>query len=108
MTKGITAAMNSCTSLPFELFSGGASTMWDLDPTLATGEIVKSLFTTFFEQGGQIFQGNVTDVEELKKAQLDPERYGHVIVRVGGYSARFINLRKPLQDEIIARLRHKG
>ena len=42
--------------------------MWDLDPALATHEIVKSLFITFFEQGGQIFQGNVTDVEELKRA----------------------------------------
>ena len=59
--------------------------MWDLDPALATHEIVKSLFTTFFEQGGQIFQGNVTDIEELKRAQCDPENYGHVIVRVGGY-----------------------
>jgi len=108
MTKGITAAMNSCTSLPFELFSGGASTMWDLDPSLATPEIVKSLFLTFFEQGGQIFQGNVTDVEELKKAQLNPEQNKHIIVRVGGYSARFVTLRKENQDEIIARLRHKG
>ena len=108
MTKGITAAMNSCTSLPFELFSGGASTMWDLDPALATPETVKSLFTTFFEQGGQIFQGNVTDVEELKRAQLDPEHHGHVIVRVGGFSARFVNLEKALQDDIITRLRHKG
>ena len=108
MTKGITAAMNSCASLPFELFSGGASTMWDLDPVLATPEIVKSLFTTFFEQGGQIFQGNVTDVEELRRAQLDPEQHGHVIVRVGGYSARFVNLDKTLQNDIINRLRHKG
>ncbi len=108
MTKGITAAMNSCTVLPFELFSGGASTMWDLDPSLATPEIVKGLFTTFFEQGGQIFQGNVTDVQELKSAQLNPEHYGHILVRVGGYSARFVNLSKDIQDDIINRLRHNG
>ncbi len=106
MTNGITAAMNSCTSLPFELFSGGASTMWDLDPSIVNPAIVKSLFMTFFEQGGQIFQGNVTDVEELKKAQLDPENHAHVIVRVGGFSARFVNLHKGLQDDIINRLRH--
>ncbi|MBO5270864.1 MAG: hypothetical protein J6B77_08765, partial [Clostridia bacterium] len=108
MTKGITVAINSCTSLPFELFSGGASTMWDLDPSIVTPGIVKSLFMTFFEQGGQIFQGNVTDVEELKKARREPEEYRHVIVRVGGYSARFVNLSKDLQNEIITRLRHKG
>ena len=106
MTKGITAAINSCTSLPFELFSGGASAMWDLDPCLATPEIVSSLFTSFFEQGGHIFQGNVTDVEELKKALEAPEQYKHLIVRVGGYSARFVTLRRDLQDDIINRMRH--
>lgn len=106
MTKGITAAMNSCTSLPFELFNGGASTMWDLDPNLATPEITESLFTTFFDMGGQIFQGNVTDVEELKKALENPDQYKHLTVRVGGYSARFVTLERYLQDEIIQRLRH--
>jgi L-fucose isomerase-like protein len=89
MTKGITAAINSCTSLPFELFSGGASAMWDLDPSIVSHEIVESLFTTFFEQGGHIFQGNVTDVEALIRAQSEPEKYPHLIVRVGGYSSRF-------------------
>ena len=108
MTKGITAAINSCTSLPFELFSGGASTMWDLDHTFATSEVVSSLFMTFFEQGGQIFQGNMTDVEELKKALQAPDQYKHLIVRVGGYSARFVTLNRALQEEIINRMRHNG
>lgn len=106
MTKGITVAMNSCTTLPFELFNGGASTMWDLEPSFATTEIVSSLFMTFFEKGGQIFQGNMTDVEELKKALKNPEQYRHLIVRVGGYSARFVNLNRALQEEVINRLRH--
>ena len=106
MSKGITAAMNSCCALPFDAFSGGASTMWDLNPSLAKPEIVSALFTAFFEKGGQIFQGNVTDVEELKKALEHPEDYGHVIVRVGGYSARFVNLKPELQEDIINRMRH--
>ncbi len=108
MTKGITAAINSCTSLPFELFNGGASTMWDLDTNLAKSEIVSSLFMTFFEQGGQIFQGNMTDVEELKKALESPDQYKHLIVRVGGYSARFVTLHRTLQEEIINRMRHNS
>ena len=106
MTKGITAAINSCSKMPFECFSGGASTMWDLDKNLATPEIVQSLFMTFFEQGGQIFQGNMTDVEDLKKAIDAPEQYNHLIVRVGGYSARFVNLNRELQEEIVNRMRH--
>lgn len=106
MTKGITAAINSCASLPFELFSGGASSMWDLDPSFATPEVVQALFMSFFEQGGHIFQGNVTDEAELRRALDDPEQYRHLIVRVGGYSARFVTLSRDLQEDIINRMRH--
>lgn len=108
MTKGITTAINSCASLPFELFSGGASTMWDLDPSIATPTVVSSLFMSFFKQGGHIFQGNVTDVEELRRALDEPDAYRHLFVRVGGYSARFVNLSRELQEEIITRLRHRS
>ena len=82
--------------------------MWDLDPSIVSHEIVESLFTTFFEQGGHIFQGNVTDVEALIRAQAEPEKYPHLIVRVGGYSSRFTSLPRDLQDEVISRFRHKG
>lgn len=108
MTKGITAAMNSCTTLPFHCFTGGASTMWDLDHSWASETVVKALFMSFFKQGGHIFQGNVTDVDTLLEAQKHPEQYNHVIVRVGGYSARFNGLSKDIQDDIITRVRHCG
>ena len=108
MKKGITAAMNSCAKLPFELFSGGASTMWDLDCTWADEDTVRALFVAFFEMGGQFFQGNVTDVQTLIEAQKNPENYYNLIVRVGGYSARFVRLNAELQNEIIGRLRHGG
>jgi len=108
MTKGITAAINSCTSMPFEVFCGGASTMWDIDSSWASEPLVEALFTTFFDRGGHIFQGNTTDVETLRKAQEHPEDYGEVIVRVGGFSARFVSLNKQLQDDIINRIRHSA
>ncbi|MBQ8893847.1 MAG: hypothetical protein IJ043_05500 [Clostridia bacterium] len=104
MTKGITAAINSCTALPFEVFSGGASTMWDMEASQASEEVLKALFTAFFKQGGQIFQGNVADAETLLQAQKKPEDYPWLIVRVGGYSARFTGLTPELQNDIIARL----
>ena len=108
MSAGITAAMNSCTKMPFALFSGGASAMWDLDPAWATEEIVAHLLKTFFAQGGQVFQGNATDVGELLEAQKHPEDYRHLIVRVGGFSARFVGLDPALQTDIINRRRHRG
>ena len=108
MTKGITAAMNSCAKLPFELFTGGATTMWDLDHTTVSVPLVRALILTFFAQGGQFFQGNVTDVKDLIEAQKDPENHRSLVVRVGGYSARFIQLKPELQNEIINRYRHKS
>lgn len=106
MDKGITAAINSCGCVPFEVFNGAASTMWDLDPAYATPEVCRALLLAFFERGGQIYQGNTTDVGQLRLAQIHPEDHPNLIVRVGGYSARFVDLAKSQQDEIIARVRH--
>lgn len=106
MKCGLTAAINSCGKLRFDKFSGGASTMWDFDPSFVTEDILKAVLMTFMEKGGQIFQGNTTPVEELIDAKNNPEKYEHLVVRVGGYSARFVHLTPELQDEIIGRMRH--
>jgi len=108
MTEGITAAINSCGKLSFEKIYGGASTMWDMDSAWVNEELLAALIKTFVEKGGQIFQGNTTSLEELYAAQKNPEENRHIIVRVGGYSARFVTLSAALQDEIIGRMRHRG
>ena len=107
MKCGISAAINSCVKMPFEKFSGGASTMWDFDSSWVNADIVEAVLRTFIEKGGQIFQGNTTPLEELIDAKKNPEKYEHLMVRVGGYSARFTRLEPALQDEIISRLRHE-
>ena len=48
-------------------------------------------------------QPNVTNVSDLKKAQLSPENYKDLIVRLWGVSAHFVDLPRELQDEMIAR-----
>ncbi len=106
MTKGITAAINSCVKMPMEKFYGGASTMWDLDSSYADKGVIKWILKTFIDKNGQIFQGNSTPVEELLQAKIHPEKYENLMVRVGGFSARFVNLENELQDEIINRIRH--
>lgn len=108
MTKGISAAINSCGKLPFEKFMGGASTMWDFDCEWVNEPIIKAVLKTALDKNIQIFQGNTTSVEDLIKAKQTPENYEHLMVRVGGYSARFTKLSSELQDEIISRYRHNG
>ena len=82
--------------------------MWDFDADWVNEDLIEALFTTFFENGGQMFQGNTTSLDELIKAKENPSEYKNLIVRVGGYSARFVDLRVQLQDEIINRKRHKA
>jgi len=108
MKEGITAAIQSCGRMPFEKFAGGASTMWDFDSSWANEEVITALLKTFIDKNGQIFQGNTTPLDELLKAQENPDEYASLIVRVGGYSARFVTLPRELQDEIIGRMRHCG
>ncbi|MCR4906371.1 MAG: hypothetical protein K6A33_09845 [Clostridiales bacterium] len=62
-----------------------------------------SLAKSYFRGGGQQLSVNVLNPEELKEAQIHPERYGDLIVRVGGYSDYFVRLSRDLQDNIIAR-----
>lgn len=63
-----------------------------------------SLTENYFEDfDGYQIQWNIEDVETYKAAQKDPEHYKDLIVRVGGYSAYFIEIDPKLQDEIIKR-----
>ena len=108
MKKGISAAINSCGKLMFSKFTGGASTMWDFDSEWASESIIKAVLKTALDKNIQIFQGNTTSVDDLRSAKKNPENYEHLMVRVGGYSARFTRLSSELQDEIISRYRHNG
>ena len=67
-------------------------------------EVFKTLLRTYFEQGGMQHQPNVLNVEDLKAAQREPEKYKDLIVRLWGVSAHFVDLPKELQDEMIARV----
>jgi len=107
MTRGITAAMNSSLSLDYHCICGGATTMWDVDEQWINADLMKALLKAFLAGGGMIFQGNTTSVDQLEDAYAHPERYPNLIVRVGGFSARFTTLGRDVQQEIILRRRHR-
>lgn len=52
-------------------------------------------------------QLNCVSREELLKAQKNPELYGDLVVRVTGFSAKFVSLSKEFQDELIERHVHQ-
>lgn len=81
--------------------------MWDFDENWINEKLMGSFLKSFLSLGGQMFQGNSSiDPETLKKAQENPGDYLHLIVRVGGFSAHFVDLDRSVQDDIINRCRH--
>ena len=64
---------------------------------------VAMLVKSFVERGGHQLQLNAVDVEVLKDAQIHPENYRSLIVRVWGWSAYFVELAREYQDQIIQR-----
>lgn len=107
-TKGLTAAIHSATRISLDEVGGGAAMMWDLDAGWATPQVVKPVLRTFIGRGGHIFQGNVISVEKLLEAQQNPDEHRDLLVRVGGYSARFGTLSQETQNEIIERYRYRS
>ena len=69
----------------------------------ATPAIVRSLIEGFFDEGGQELQINCFDAATLRAAQRDPESYRDLMVRVAGFSARFVDLPPVEQEELIQR-----
>jgi formate C-acetyltransferase len=62
-----------------------------------------TLIEGFFGGGGWEMQLNASDSEALWTAQIHPEHYGDLVVRVAGLSARFIDLAPLEQQELIER-----
>ena len=59
---------------------------------------------SFLDKGGNMMTININSIEELKRAQEQPEKYRHLRVRVGGWQAYFVDLTREHQDHQIARL----
>ncbi len=58
---------------------------------------------TWYDLGCWHIQFNVVDKNVLQDAQVNPEKYPDLVVRVAGYSAYWVDLGKPMQDDIIRR-----
>jgi len=104
--EGITSVMNAIGRLPNEcLYQCNANLTFDA--SAMTPELMASVLRVFAKKGSHLMQPNCNSVEQLVDAQKHPERHRDLIVRVCGFSARFVSLSKRWQDEVIARHRLK-
>ena len=66
-------------------------------------EKLVDLTNAFLGAGGTHIQYNIVDSAELKDAKVNPEEHQDLIVRVGGFSAYFVQLSSDIQDDVIGR-----
>ncbi len=62
-----------------------------------------ALLRTFVDLGIHHVQFNVIDKQTLLDAQMHPEKYSDLVVRTAGLAAYFVDMTKPVQDQIIGR-----
>lgn len=105
--KGATAVIKSVSKINVESMSLGMAHNFKItSSSLDTPEGREGLITllrTASVMGNAQMQFNCVDNKTLLLAQLHPEEYRDLIVRVAGYCAFFVELCKEVQDEIISR-----
>ena len=102
--SGVTTLLNAIGELPHEnLYASNVNQTFDRSAMNA--ELLAAILQVFCEKGSHMIQPNCNSAEELLDAQKHPERHQNLIVRVCGFSAKFIYLSKRWQDEVIARHR---
>ena len=70
-------------------------------------DVMKALIRAYMTRGGFEMQINVVDRTLLERAQKDPDAYGDLVVRIGGYSDYFTRLSPQMQAEVIQRTEHR-
>ncbi|MHA1491765.1 MAG: pyruvate formate lyase family protein [Promethearchaeota archaeon] len=105
--NGPTAALNSLAKIDHAKIGYGNSLNMRFPTFLVNNdkglEIFKILLEGYFEKGGMHLQVNNMGTETLKDAQVHPDNYSDLIVRVSGYAAYFTRLGKEIQDDLIDR-----
>ncbi len=105
--KGPVSVIGSMTKPHFERAINGGPLTLEFHQSLFTDEEsiekVGTIVKSFIDRGGHQLQLNAVNVEKLKDAQIHPENYKQLVVRIWGWSAYFVELDKEYQDQVIAR-----
>jgi len=102
--NGATALLNSMAKLEAS-FHAGTTQNLKLNRSVFKDnpENIKALIKGYFSQGGTQIMITTTDKGEMENALIEPDKYRHLFVRVGGYSERFVDLPKDIRNEVLKR-----
>jgi pyruvate-formate lyase len=102
--KGATAFLNSLVRLDPKVHAGYVQNM-KFSKRMFTAERPKleALLGTYFTKGGAQAMITVLDRGDLEAAMKEPGKYANLMVRIGGYSHRFVELPKNVQRDVANR-----
>jgi formate C-acetyltransferase len=105
--NGPVAVLKSVSKLDHRNYGNGTLLNMKFHPRTLDGSTgnrkLRSLVQTFFDMGGMHLQYNVIGSDTLKEAQVSPDKYKDLVIRIAGFSAYFVELGKDLQDDLISR-----
>ncbi len=102
--SGITSLLNSMSKFDNNYHAGVINNIrFTKEMFESSYDKIKTLLRVFYENNGTQTNITVVGVEDLLKAKEKPEDYTDLLVRIGGFSARFVELKEVVQNEIIAR-----
>jgi pyruvate-formate lyase len=105
--SGVTAFLRSLLKLDPSLHAGAVQNMkFGREMFASLRPRLEALLGTYFDEGGAQAMITVVSREDLEAALREPERWGHLMVRVGGFSARYVELSPTVQKEILERTLH--
>ncbi|MEI6504078.1 MAG: pyruvate formate lyase family protein, partial [Armatimonadota bacterium] len=107
VAPSLTAALRSAAHVAHRLCGCGNPLALSLPhPPLPPEEgarVIAELVDTYFELGGCHVHFNTPSSAELREAQAHPEQHEDLMIRVSGFSARFVRMDEQWQNALIER-----
>lgn len=103
--NGITALVRSALALDHAKSPNGNVLDLALHPTTVSGDegldIMESILGLYLGEGGFALQFNVVSPDMLRDAQINPEKYKNLQVRLCGWNVYFTDLEREVQNNLI-------
>ncbi len=102
--EGVTALIKSMNKMDNSIHACGnqnvklSKSIFETHP-----EVTRAILDTFFDGGGQQINLSVVNQAELEDAMINPENHQNLMVRVGGFTAKFVYIDKATQRDVLAR-----
>ena len=107
--SGLTAMLNSMAKIDPNRHVGVVHNIrFNKEMFAKNRDAIKTVLKAFYENNGVQTNLSAIGKHDLEQALINPGAYKDLLVRIGGFSARFVELSKVIQNEIIKRTTYEA